>query len=212
MKYGRPIIGVAGGIGSGKSYVARLFGEMGCKVIDSDRQVSQAYDDPGIRQALLAGWGPEVFLADGSVNRKELARRVFSSDAERSRLEQLLHPWVGMARDREMAQFAEDSAVVAFVWDTPLLFETGLNDQCDAVVFIETPIELRQSRVSQTRGWTVKDLESREKKQMPLDKKRKLSEYIVTNTAEAESARSQVREVLSRILVEMTRNPAPNAR
>jgi dephospho-CoA kinase len=200
----RPIIGIAGGIGSGKSFVARLFGELGCCVIQADEQVRLAYEDPEIRAILRQWWGSAIFSADGSVNRSEIARRVFSDSIERSgeraRLEQLLHPWIARQRDLLMEQASKDAGVLAFVWDTPLLFETGLDRQCDAVVYVQAPQDLRIRRVSQARGWDAMEIIRREKLQLPLDKKQSMSHYTIANTADAAASSSQVREILSRIL------------
>jgi len=196
----KPIIGIAGGIGSGKSFVARLFGEMGCCVIHADDQVRQAYDDPAIRETLHGWWGPGIFKADGSINRQEIARRIFSEPDERARLELLLHPWIAAQRDRIMQESLANPDVLAFVWDTPLLFETGLDRNCDAVVFVDAPEDMRFSRVHKTRGWDQFEIIRREKLQWGLDKKQKMSHYVVVNTADAAASRSQVREILSRIL------------
>ena len=204
MFAGKPIIGIAGGIGSGKSFVARLFGEMGCLVIDSDEQVRQAYQLPAVREALRRWWGDEAFTADGEINRSAIARRIFSDPAERARLEGLLHPLVARMRDERMAEAASDAQVVAFVWDTPLLFETGLHERCDALVFVEAPAEVRLERVRRARGWDAAELARRENLQCPLDTKREISDYRVTNTADADDVRGQVRLTLSRILARTT--------
>ena len=197
---GRPIIGIAGGIGSGKSFVASRFGELGCLVIDSDEQVRAAYRDPQIKQTLRDWWGPEIFTPEGEINRSALARLAFTDPARRQRLESLLHPWVKRARGEAMRAASNDAQVKAFVWDTPLLFETGLNRECDAVVFVDAPREQRLQRVRQTRGWDDAELTRRENLQLPLDTKREISDYVVKNTADAEDARVQVRELLPRIL------------
>jgi dephospho-CoA kinase len=99
-----------------------------------------------------------------------------------------------------MQKLAPDPEVVAFVWDTPLLLEAGLKDQCDAVVFVDAPPELRLQRVSRARGWDIAELLRRENLQWPLDRKREIADYVIRNTADAGEARSQVRDVLSRIL------------
>jgi dephospho-CoA kinase len=197
---GKPIIGIAGGIGSGKSFVARLFGEMGCLVIHADDQVRQAYGDPEIQKTLERWWGREIYREDGNINRPEVARRIFSSPQERVKLERLLHPWIARQRDRLMEESAKNPRVLAFIWDTPLLFETGLEQDCDAVVFVDAPEDTRFQRVSQTRGWDPDEIIRREKLQWPLDKKKKMSHYVVVNTADAAASRSQVRKILSRIL------------
>jgi dephospho-CoA kinase len=209
MYNGKPIIGIAGGIGGGKSFVARLFGDEGCCVIDSDRQVRDAYADPGVRATLRQWWGDEAFTPDGEVNRPAVSQKVFADPAERRRLEGLVHPWVADARDRLMERCAGDAQVLAFVWDTPLLFEAGLRDRCDAVVFVDTPRDLRLERVRTTRGWDAAELRRRENLQLDLDRKRELSDYVVTNTADAGSVRAQVRHVLSRILAQTRTQAGP---
>jgi dephospho-CoA kinase len=200
MFAGKPIIGIVGGIGSGKSHVARLFGQLGCLVIDSDAQVRDAYRDPRVVATLKQWWGDAAFHPDGSVDRSAIAAEVFTHPDERRRLEALLHPMVHAARERAMAA-AADPAIVAFVWDTPLLIETGLHRECDAVVFVDAPLEVRLERVRATRGWDAAELARREKSQHPLDRKREISDHLVRNTADAgPDVRGQVRDVLSRIL------------
>jgi dephospho-CoA kinase len=205
----KPIIGIAGGIGSGKSFVAGLFGELGCLVISSDDQIRDAYRDPQVLTTLQQWWGEDVLTAAGEVNKRVVAQRIFANPADRERLERLLHPMVNEARERVMASATDDPAVVAFVWDTPLLFETGLNAKCDAVVFVEAPQAVRLARVQGSRGWDAGELARRENSQMPLDTKRKLSQYVVENTADADVVRGQVRAVLSRILERSVGKPGP---
>ena len=224
MYEGIPIIGIAGGVGSGKSHVARLFGELGCLVIDSDAQAAEAYARPEVLAAIRQWWGDAAFAPDGRVDRRAIARRVFASAEERRRLEQLIHPVVAALRDERMARAARlvpPARPVAIVWDTPLLFEAGLAGRCDAVVFVDTPLEVRARRVRQTRGWDEGELTRRENSQWPLDRKRALSHHVMTNAAQPagpardsespvqaadvtpadpESLRTQVRLTLSRIL------------
>lgn len=202
---GKPIIGIAGGIGSGKSFVAACFGELGCRVIDSDAQVRAAYRDARICDQIREWWGAAAFDEDGQVDRGFLAKRVFSDEPERIRLEKLVHPWVNAARAEAMAQGAKENSVVAFVWDTPLLFETGLVKECDCVVFVDAPDELRAARVKQARGWDDGELKRRENLQWPLYKKRMISDYVVSNTADAAQARDQVREIFPRILAHVAK-------
>ena len=220
---GKPVIGIAGAIGSGKSFIAKLFGELGCLVIDSDVQVRAAYQDPRVKRTLREWWGDAVFGEGGAVNRGAVGRRVFADAAERRRLEGLIHPIVNEARKWEMAAAAGDPQVLAYVWDTPLLFEAGLADQCDAIVFVDAPAEQRLERVRRSRGWDEAELLRRQKLQWPLDKKAAISDHVLTNTADADYARGQVRDVLSLILARTSngkgsrpgpttgRDPAPDA-
>ena len=196
---GRPIIGILGGIGSGKSLIADLFAEFGCLAIHSDKLVEEAYNDPLVRQTLGAWWGESVFLPDGRIDRRAIAARVFSDADQRLRLEGLLFPIVARLRRQTMEAAGKNPAVIAYVWDAPLLLEAGLADQCDARVFVHAPLETRLKRLATARGWSGAELDKREKLQYPLDRKRKLSEYVIDNTADTDYARGQVRELLSRI-------------
>ena len=99
-----------------------------------------------------------------------------------------------------MSSHATDPKVKAFVWDTPLLFETGLNQQCDVVVFVDAPLSSRLQRVKDQRNWDEAELLRRENLQWPLDRKRQLADYVISNTAEADQVRDQVRHVFSQIL------------
>ena len=212
MYAGKPVIGIVGGIGSGKSHVARLLGELGCLVIDSDAQAREAYRDPTVLETIRGWWGDGVFRPDGSLDRSAVASKVFADPAERERLEGLVHPLVHAARERQMRIAADDPQVVAYVWDTPLLIEAGLADECDAIVFVDAPFDRRLARVRARGGWDEAELRRREKSQTPLDTKRRLSDYLIDNAADAGAGvsassdlREQVRRVLSQILAGPTR-------
>lgn len=146
-----------------------------------------------------------MFTPEGQVDRKAVGRIVFADSSEKKRLEDLIHPIVNARRERIMAENAHDPRVTAFVWDVPLLFETGLDKACDAVVFVDTPLPVRQERVA-GRGWGPEELARRENLQMPLDRKRLLSEYTISNVGPAEVVREQVRDVFSRIVSKLPPN------
>src|SRR4051794_7278744 len=99
MSKRKPIIGLVGGIGSGKTFVAKLFGEVGCVVVDSDAQVREAYQNPAVIEPLRSRWGGEILHPAGTINRAAVAQRIFTNDDDRKWLEQLLHPLVNQARE-----------------------------------------------------------------------------------------------------------------
>ncbi len=207
MVEGKPIIGLCGGIGAGKTFVGGLFAELGCVVIDSDHLVHDAYHHAELKQILREWWGPGVFAADGEVDRAAVARKIFSSEPDRHRLEKILHPYVAAIREARMRLALSEAGLVAFVWDSPLLFETHLDRLCDATVFIDAPEEIRLNRVLLSRGWAKEELSRREKSQMPLDKKRAISDYVLVNATSADSTRAQVRELLPRIVAGASVSP-----
>lgn len=194
------IIGIAGGIGSGKSTVARAFARCGFIVIDSDAEAKAALDRSDVRATLTGWWGPGVLNPDGRVNRTEVARRVFSDESERLRLEGLIHPLVRRthAQAVEMARQAPGGPAPGVVMDTPLLFEAGLDRECDAVIFIEASRSTRLERVRRSRGWDQAEFDRREASQWPLDRKRAACRFIIHNDDSDGSASrldEQVRDV-----------------
>ncbi len=198
--YPKPVIGLVGGIGSGKSAVADDFESLGCLVIRSDRIAHEVLEQPAVKAALRQWWGDEILAADGRVDRRAVARRTFNNPVELERLNRLVHPKVDEIRRDLMAAYRQSSAVKAVVWDTPLLVETGLYKQCDAIIFVNTPFEQRLARVQAARGWTADELKIREDRQASLDKKKEISDDVIDNGGDKAARLSQVRRVLSRIL------------
>ncbi len=190
-----PVIGVVGGIGSGKSRVASLLEEAGCVVSDADALARAALQDSMVRDTIVSWWGDGILEEDGSVSRAAVADRVFADASELERLEQLLHPLVEAARKAEFD--AAPETTTALVIDAPLLLEVGLDRECDAIVFVECPLELRLERVASSRGWDAAELERRETLQMPLDEKRSRAHHVVLNHGRVEDLREQVEALLA---------------
>jgi dephospho-CoA kinase len=201
-KHGRPkpVIGIVGGIGSGKSTVSRLFKQARCAVIDSDELAHEVVELPVVKEELRNWLGDAAFRADGSVNRKALGAIVFSDAGKIRRLGEIIHPLVGQRRAELMRIYMADPGIRAVVWDTPLLVEAGLDKECDAVVFVKVPMDLRRKRVREKRGWTAEELEKREKLQFPLDKKAEIADYCVDNSGDEASSLVQVQRVVSQLL------------
>lgn len=174
------VIGLAGGVGSGKSTIAKILGELGFLVIDSDQLARAALDRPEVRATLITWWGPGVVNAEGKIDRVKIAAIVFHKPEERARLEALVHPLVKHGRE-QVVERASAEGRVGVVVDAPLLFEAGSDKEVDCVLFVDTPREMRLHRVKQTRGWDEAELARREAAQWPLDKKRDLSHAVVRN-------------------------------
>ncbi len=204
------VIGVAGGIGAGKSEVARAFAAAGCVVSDSDRSAREALDRPDVRATLVGWWGQGILGSDGRIDRKRVSAVVFADPAERARLEGLVHPIVRQSRAELIAQ-ATAAGAPGVVIDAPLLFEVGLDAECDAVVFVDAPRGLRLARVRETRGWDESELARREKVQLPLDAKRDRSDYEIVNDADPERLRAEARRILDQILAKARGNGPASA-
>ncbi len=195
----KPVIGLAGGIGSGKSLVARMLAEEGCGVIDADALARQVLQEPDVICTLVDWWGRDILNPDGSVNRGAVGRIVFANEQERKRLEGLVHPRVHAGRVRLRARYEEDPAIRAIVEDAPLLYEVGLDEQCDVVIFVAASPEKRLERVRRSRGWSEEELHRRESQQLPLDFKASRADYVIDNDGNELETKSHVRRVLSEI-------------
>lgn len=189
------VIGLAGGIGAGKSAAAAAFADLGCLVSDSDAAAKAELDVPEVRDQLIAWWGEGVRAPSGRIDRAAVARVIFHDERERKRLESLIHPRLRDAREALKAQAAALGAPAVII-DAPLLYEAGLDAECDAVLFIDAPREDRLARVRATRGWDEGELERRERAQLPLDAKRARASAVIENTGDVRALRAAVRAFL----------------
>lgn len=196
------VIGLVGGIASGKSTVARLFAEQGAAVLDADAMAHACLERPNIRAAIAARFGPGVLDSQGSIDRKALGSIVFDDPQARRDLEALVHPCVTEALRARLAEMAAAGSPRAVVLDVPLLFESGLDALCDTVVFVDTPIEVRRERAQRERGWDAGELDRREKNQQSTEHKKARADSMIRNLGSIEPLRAQTRELLQKILTE----------
>ncbi|MCK4657897.1 MAG: dephospho-CoA kinase [Phycisphaerae bacterium] len=201
----KPIIGLAGGIGAGKSVVAGILAKLGAGVIDSDAIGRRLMSEPTVVEVLRSWWGDSIVDAEGGIDRRRIGDIVFADSAQRARLEHLLHPRIVRERELLIERFLADPVVRAVVLDSPLLFETGLDRRCDVVWFVEAERETRTRRVATARSWTPEELRRREKLQKPLDFKRARADCTIVNNSSVDDLRSQVVRLLSLALQETPR-------
>jgi dephospho-CoA kinase len=190
-----PVIGLVGGIGSGKSAVAAILQDLGCVVSDSDRDSRSALESPEVLQAIREWWGPGVITEDGTPDRSAIAAHIFGNSDDRARLEALIHPKVHAAREHAFS--AASPGTRALVIDAPLLFEAEIDGLCDAVVFVDTPEEIRLERVRSNRGWDESEWSRRESAQMSIEEKRARATMAIDNSVEIEFLRPRVEAVLN---------------
>ncbi|MFM1890476.1 MAG: dephospho-CoA kinase [Planctomycetota bacterium] len=205
VAFRRPVIGLAGAIGAGKSAVAATLAEAGCVVADADAATRAILGSPEAAETLAAWWGMGILAEDGTVDRAAVARIVFADPAERKRLEGFVHPRVQAARAAIFA--AAPAEAPALVVDAPLLFEAGLDGGCDHIVFVDCPRAIRLERVAEHRGWSDEELARREAAQWPLDRKRQRADSVLVNDADLASLRTKVLDLLKRILAEFRDRP-----
>jgi dephospho-CoA kinase len=175
--------------------------ELGAGVLDADRTGHEVInEEPAVREALRKRWGDSVFQADGSINRPEVARRVFAedrrADGELQFLQELLHPRIG-ERLQEIGEQFDSEGKPAVVLDAPLLLEAGWKPFCDLIVMVDVPREIRLQRAMK-RGWSESDFDNREAAQVSLDEKRRLADVIITNAGSEAELRDAVREFWSK--------------
>jgi dephospho-CoA kinase len=182
-------IGLTGGIGSGKSTVARLLAERGAVIVDADaiaREVVRP-GTPGLA-AVAQAFGAAILAADGSLDRPALAAVVFADTEQRAKLDGIVHPLV-RARATELAAAAPPDAVL--VNDVPLLAETGQASSYDLVVVVEADVETRVARLVQ-RGLTAEDARARIAVQATDEQRRAIADVVLDNSGTPEQLAAQV--------------------
>ena len=189
------VVGLLGGIGSGKSSVAALFRTFGALTVDADRLARRVLEDPAVVRTLVSWWGPAV-MSRGRVNRAEVARRAFGSAAATAKLNALTHPRIRRELKREIAGARRRGGVV--IVEAALLLETGSDAGCDALVFVDAPAAVRRRRIA-SRGWTAAEWRRRERAQWPLPRKRARADYLIDNGGTRAAARKQVETILQEI-------------
>ncbi len=190
------VIGLAGGIGAGKSHVARVFEKLGCVVVDSDARARAVLEQDEVKQTLVKWWGESVLDEQGRISRSVVASIVFNDPEQRERLEGLIHPRLREGRERAI-QSAGQSGAPAVIIDAPLLFEAGVDAECDLVIFVDAPRIVRLERVMRTRGWSEDELARRESAQLPVEEKQRRADVSVDSTEDASELEAQVLRILS---------------
>jgi dephospho-CoA kinase len=189
------ILGLTGSLGMGKSATAKMFADEGVPVHDADAAVHHLYEAEAV--PLIEAAFPGT-TADGKVDRDRLSRQVLGDAAAIKRLESIVHPLVGAARDRFLAEAERKGAAVA-VLDIPLLFETGGDTRCDAVVVVSAPADVQRSRSLERPGMTEQKFAAILAKQLPDAEKRARADFVVDTSKGFEAARAQVRDILARV-------------
>src|SRR5262245_1410507 len=189
------VLGLTGSLGMGKSATAKMFAEEGVPVHDADAAVHDLYE--GAAVPLIEAAFPGTTTA-GKVDRDKLAQRVLGDSAALERLEVIVHPLVRRAEQAFLDKAARKGARVA-VLDIPLLFETGGDGRCDAVVVVSAPLEIQRARVFERPGMTEQKFATILAKQMPDADKRARADFVVDTSRGFAAARTQVRDILAHI-------------
>ena len=188
------IVGIVGGVASGKSQVAELLEGLGAGILDADREGHEVLKQGPVKQALRERWGSEVFDSHGEIDRKKIAQIVFAAPNGRSGelvfLEHLTHPRIRSRLQQRADEFRREGKPAA-VLDAPLLLEAGWKGLCDAILYVDAPRQVRWERAAK-RGWSEEDFARREASQQQLDQKRAQADRIIDNSQSLTHTRQQV--------------------
>lgn len=199
-KHSKPVIGLMGAPASGKTFVAHLFEDAGCGVVDADALAREATSSPELIDAARTRWGSGVVTEAGVLDRTAVAARVFADDGELRWLESQTHPRVAEQRALLHEKWLRNADIKAVVEDCPLLLETGLDKQCDVLIYVDAPLDVRRERVARTRGWDAAELQRREDRQTSLDTKRAAADYVISTAGDPDTVARSVADVLSQVL------------
>jgi dephospho-CoA kinase len=188
------ILGLTGSVGMGKSTTAKFFAEEGVPVHDADAAVHRLYEAEAVAPIEVAFPGT---TANGKVDRERLGAAVLGNVEALKRLEAIVHPMVRAAEQKFLTAAEAGGAKVA-VLDIPLLYETGGESRCDAVVVVTAPEDVQRARVL-ARGTSEERLAGILARQMPDAEKRRRADFVVDTSVGFEGARGQVRDILARV-------------
>ncbi|TMF13367.1 MAG: dephospho-CoA kinase [Chloroflexi bacterium] len=191
------VLGLTGGIGSGKSMVASMFAQLGADVIDAD-QLARAVVEPGqpALEEIATAFGRDVLLPDGRLDRGKLGRIIFADPVARARLNAITHPRIQERMAAEMA--LRGSRPGLLIVDIPLLYENDRAGTVEAVIVVWVDSKTQLRRLNERDGLTVDEARQRIAAQMPLDEKRNRADLVIDNSGSRDNTRRQVEAIYRR--------------
>ena len=202
------VLGLVGPAGGGKSTVARALASDGATVVEADRLGHEVTDhDPVVRAALIAEHGPEIYRADGRLDREKLAARVFTDPAALARLNQLVHPRI-LDRLRDAIRGFDGAGAPGsrslLVLDAALLLDWGFDQECDAVLAVVSPREQSIARLVRSRGWSEAQARERLAVARSNDNFAALADETIMNDGREEAAVATARAAVARLMSRRT--------
>jgi dephospho-CoA kinase len=197
---GTRVIGLTGGIASGKSTVARIFAELGATVIDADR-LARDVVAPGqpAHAELVQHFGAGIVAADGTIDRKALAARVFTEPEARRTLNAITHPRIAQASAQAIAA-ARAAGAPLVIYEAALIVENGLHHGLDGLVVVALDPEVQVARLMARDGLDEAAARARLAAQLPLEAKRRAATHVIENDGDLAATRAQVEAVWREVL------------
>jgi len=194
------IVGLTGGIASGKSTVAAFLSEAGAIIIDAD-QIAREVVNPGMPawKDVCAVFGKDILATNGYIDRERLGRVVFENADLRRKLEQIIHPRISEQMDARLRQIAESSPDAVVVMDIPLLFETGKTEGFAEIIVVYTTAKIQKDRLLQRNRLDIREAQVRIASQMPLSEKVKMGTITIDNSGSVEETRKQTLAIYQRL-------------
>jgi dephospho-CoA kinase len=192
----KPILGLIGAIGAGKSTVAGVLAARGAAVINADAVGHDAIEQPGIRERVLERW-PDVLKPDGRIDRRKVAAIVFASSVDRKFLESQLFPYIRQKCEEAIHAAQQEPAARFIVLDAAVMLEAGWHGICDKLIYVDAPRELRIQRLAARSGWTADELTAREAAQLPSPEKKKHATSIITNAGSRVELEAAIDQLLA---------------
>ena len=185
-------VGLSGGIGSGKSTVAKILADLGAIVIDADGIAREVLEpgQVGYEKTILV-FGDSVLSDSGGIDRKKLAELVFKNPEQLAKLEAIIHPAV-IGRVAQIRESLPETSIV--VYDTPLMFEKQLQGQFDKVLIVTADIELRRSRLLD-RGLELRDINARIANQATDEQRESIADFVIQNNGSLAQLQEQVAKI-----------------
>lgn len=193
-----PVIGVVGGIGSGKTAMSKAFEALGCVRIDADALGHKVLEHAEVRGALVERFGRDILTAEGRVDRKSLARVAFNDDQSTADLNRIVGSrlWTEFIRRVFQSASQPERGTAAVVLDAALLYENDLQRICTTVVFVYAPDDLRRGRIVEGRGWDWAEVERREARQISSSRKQQMADFVVKNDQGLDHLSSEAARIL----------------
>ena len=199
MKSRKPIIGIMGGIGSGKSTVAGEFAKLGAKVINADKIAHDLLEENDTRDKIIALFGIEIVDLQGNIERKKIAEIVFNNSELLFKLNSIIHPGVLQKTEELIEQYNQDDQCKAIILDMPLLVEVGWDKRCDKLIFVDCDEKTRNNRVK-GKFSEKNHIKNRENFQISLDKKKNIADNMINNNSDFSTLVRQIAEIFSYIV------------